>query len=38
MKVLWKKLRIAALICCVTFLFMGTAFASPAGAGFERHI
>ena len=29
MKVLWKKLRIAALICCVTFLFMGTAFASP---------
>lgn len=29
MKVLWKKLRIAALICCVTFLFIGTAFASP---------
>ena len=29
MKISWKKLRLAALICCVTLLLMGTAFASP---------
>lgn len=29
MKISWKKLRIAALICCVVLLLMGTAFASP---------
>ena len=29
MKISWKKLRIAALICCVFLLLMGTAFASP---------
>ena len=29
MEISWKKLRIAALICCVVLLLMGTAFASP---------
>ena len=29
MKISWKKLRLAALICCVVLLLMGTAFASP---------
>lgn len=29
MKISWKKLRLAALICCVTLLLMSTAFASP---------
>ena len=29
MKVRWTLMRTAALVCCVTLLLMGTAFASP---------